>query len=308
MDRLKGKRALLTACGAGIGRATALRLRGGGRARDRDRPQARPDGGPQGARRRRDPRARRARHARRSGRMAAEVGPVDVLFNCAGFVHHGTVLTTTEDDWDFSFDLNVKSMHRTIHAFLPGMLDKGGGSIVNVVVGRLVGARHPEPLRLRRLQGGGDRPDQVGGGRFHPPGRALPTPSARAPSSRRRSTGASPSRRRRRASRSTKSARRSSTASRWAGSARRRRSPGSRSISPRTSRATPPARSTSSTAASRSSRSRQKVVGQCARADRCAGAFRRKVFEEGRRGRARRRAGTASVAEVAGDRAAARSA
>lgn len=64
--------------------------------------------------------------------LAGEVGPVDVLFNAAGFVHHGTVLDCREDDWDFSFDLNVKSMHRTISAFLPGMLDAGGGSIVNV--------------------------------------------------------------------------------------------------------------------------------------------------------------------------------
>jgi 2-keto-3-deoxy-L-fuconate dehydrogenase len=64
--------------------------------------------------------------------LAREVGPIDVLFNCAGFVHHGTILDCTEADWDFSFDLNVKSMHRTIRAFLPGMLEKGGGSIVNV--------------------------------------------------------------------------------------------------------------------------------------------------------------------------------
>ena len=67
--------------------------------------------------------------------MADAVGPVDVLFNCAGFVHHGTVLTTSDEDWDFSFDVNVKSMHRTIRAFLPGMLEKGGGSIVNVSSG-----------------------------------------------------------------------------------------------------------------------------------------------------------------------------
>jgi 2-keto-3-deoxy-L-fuconate dehydrogenase len=64
--------------------------------------------------------------------LAREVGPIDVLFNCVGFVHHGTILDCTEGDWDFSFDLNVKSMHRTIRAFLPGMLEKGGGSIVNV--------------------------------------------------------------------------------------------------------------------------------------------------------------------------------
>jgi 2-keto-3-deoxy-L-fuconate dehydrogenase len=63
---------------------------------------------------------------------AQRLGPVDVLFNAAGFVHHGTVLDCSEADWDFSFDLNVKSIHRTIKAFLPGMLARGGGSIVNV--------------------------------------------------------------------------------------------------------------------------------------------------------------------------------
>ena len=56
----------------------------------------------------------------------------DILVNCAGFVHHGTVLQCSESDWDFSFDLNVKSMHRTINAFLPGMLKKQHGSIVNI--------------------------------------------------------------------------------------------------------------------------------------------------------------------------------
>ena len=64
--------------------------------------------------------------------MAKRVGPVDILFNAAGFVHHGTVLECSDEDWDFSFDLNVKSMHRTLRAFLPGMLEKGGGSIVNI--------------------------------------------------------------------------------------------------------------------------------------------------------------------------------
>jgi 2-keto-3-deoxy-L-fuconate dehydrogenase len=64
--------------------------------------------------------------------LAAEVGPIDILFNCAGYVHNGTILDCAEKDWDFSFDLNVKSMYRTVRAFLPAMLDKGGGSIVNV--------------------------------------------------------------------------------------------------------------------------------------------------------------------------------
>jgi 2-keto-3-deoxy-L-fuconate dehydrogenase len=60
---------------------------------------------------------------------------VDVLFNGAGFVHHGTVLDCTEDEWDFAFNLNTRSMFRTIKAFLPGMLARGGGSIVNVASG-----------------------------------------------------------------------------------------------------------------------------------------------------------------------------
>jgi 2-keto-3-deoxy-L-fuconate dehydrogenase len=67
--------------------------------------------------------------------FAAEVGGSDILVNCAGYVHHGTVLDCSERDWDFSFDLNVKSMHRTIKALLPGMLEKGSASIVNISSG-----------------------------------------------------------------------------------------------------------------------------------------------------------------------------
>jgi 2-keto-3-deoxy-L-fuconate dehydrogenase len=63
---------------------------------------------------------------------AKRIGKVDILLNAAGFVHHGTVLECSDKDWDFSFDLNVKSMHRTIKAFLPAMLAGGGGSIVNI--------------------------------------------------------------------------------------------------------------------------------------------------------------------------------
>ncbi len=63
---------------------------------------------------------------------ATEFGALDVLVNCAGYVHHGSVLDCSEQDWDFSFDLNVKSMHRMIKAFLPGMLQKKAGSIVNI--------------------------------------------------------------------------------------------------------------------------------------------------------------------------------
>src|SRR5262249_53238760 len=64
--------------------------------------------------------------------QAQRIGPVDVLYNAAGFVHHGTVLDCTEEDWDFAFDLNVKSISRTIKAFLPGMLATGGGSTINI--------------------------------------------------------------------------------------------------------------------------------------------------------------------------------
>jgi len=61
-----------------------------------------------------------------------EFGALDVLVNCAGYVHQGSVLDCSDEDWDFSFDLNVKSMHRTIKTFLPGMLEKKRGSIVNI--------------------------------------------------------------------------------------------------------------------------------------------------------------------------------
>ena len=64
--------------------------------------------------------------------VATEHGALDVLVNCAGYVHQGNVLDCSEQDWDFSFDLNVKSMHRTIKAFLPGMLARRFGRIVNV--------------------------------------------------------------------------------------------------------------------------------------------------------------------------------
>jgi 2-keto-3-deoxy-L-fuconate dehydrogenase len=64
--------------------------------------------------------------------LAAELGAIDVLFNCAGYVHHGSILDCDEKAWNFSFDLNVGSMYRTIRAFLPAMLANGGGSIINM--------------------------------------------------------------------------------------------------------------------------------------------------------------------------------
>lgn len=64
--------------------------------------------------------------------LAKEIGAIDVLFNCAGYVHSGSILEASEADWDFAFDLNAKAMFRTIKAFLPAMLENGGGSIVNM--------------------------------------------------------------------------------------------------------------------------------------------------------------------------------
>ncbi|MGE3065019.1 MAG: SDR family oxidoreductase [Hyphomicrobiaceae bacterium] len=133
-DRLKGKTALCTASAAGIGRATALAFaREGARviATDVDEKGLAALAGETGIETARldvlDTAAVEA--------LAKRVGTVDVLFNAAGFVHHGTVLECSDKDWDFSFDLNVRSMHRTIKAFLPAMLAKGGGSIVNIASG-----------------------------------------------------------------------------------------------------------------------------------------------------------------------------
>jgi 2-dehydro-3-deoxy-L-fuconate 4-dehydrogenase len=127
MDRLKGKTALVTAAGAGIGRATAEAFaKEGAHVIATDLNEA-GLAGLNAETRKLDVRATEAVEA-----LAREIGRIDVLFNCAGFVHHGTVLDCADADFDFSFDLNVKSMHRTIRAFLPGMLAKGGGSIVNV--------------------------------------------------------------------------------------------------------------------------------------------------------------------------------
>ena len=126
-ERLAGKVAVLTAAAAGIGRATAKAFREEGArviATDIDLAGL---SGLDAERRRLDVRSSEAVAA-----LARDIGPIDILFNCAGFVHHGSVLDCSDEDWDFSFDVNAKAMHRTIRAFLPGMLDKGGGSIVNV--------------------------------------------------------------------------------------------------------------------------------------------------------------------------------
>ncbi|MFG1360277.1 SDR family oxidoreductase [Xanthobacter pseudotagetidis] len=126
--RLEGKTALVTAAGQGIGRAIAEAfVREGARviATDLDAGKVADLSGAEA-------RALNVLSTEAVNALAAETGPLDVLANCAGYVHQGTIFETTEKDWDFSFDLNVKSMHRTISAFLPGMLANGGGSIVNI--------------------------------------------------------------------------------------------------------------------------------------------------------------------------------
>ena len=143
-DRLKGKLAFCTASGAGIGRATAIAFaREGARVIASDLNEAAMAGLKEAGVAecvKLDARDTAAVEA-----QAKRLGSVDVLFNAAGFVHHGTVLDCSVQDWDFSFDLNVKSMHRTIKAFLPGMLTKGKGSIVNIA--STVGANKTAPNR-----------------------------------------------------------------------------------------------------------------------------------------------------------------
>src|ERR1700753_117455 len=130
-DRLKGKRAFVTAGAVGIGRACAIAFAREGAevfATDIDEQKLAllgKDGVSDVAR-------LDVRDTRAVAAIAKRAGKVDILLNAAGFVHHGTALECSDDDWDFSFDLNVKSMHRTIRAFLPGMLERGHGSIVHI--------------------------------------------------------------------------------------------------------------------------------------------------------------------------------
>lgn len=140
--RLTGKRALCTAAGQGIGRAVAMAFANEGAhviATDLDGDKVadlRAHGIAETA-------ALDVRNADEIKARVADVGPVDILFNCAGFVHHGTILDCSDDDWAFSFDLNVTAMHRVIRAMLPKMLDAGhGGSIINIasVVSAIKGA------------------------------------------------------------------------------------------------------------------------------------------------------------------------
>jgi 2-keto-3-deoxy-L-fuconate dehydrogenase len=130
--RLAGKVAFVTAAGQGIGQATAIAFADEGAlvwatdvnesslaALSHNRPNIRT-------------RPLDVRVTQDITDCATELGTIDILFNCAGYVHHGSVLDCSEKDWDFSFDLNVKSMYRTCRAFLPAMLKAGKGAIVNM--------------------------------------------------------------------------------------------------------------------------------------------------------------------------------
>ncbi|MCK0122345.1 SDR family oxidoreductase [Loktanella sp. F6476L] len=127
MGRLTGKRALVTAAGQGIGRASALAMAAEGAtvfATDiNEAALAGMDGVETFVMDVCDP---------ASIKDGVATAKPDVLFNCAGFVHHGTVLDATDEEWDFAFDLNVRSMMRMMQAVLPGMLENGKGSIVNM--------------------------------------------------------------------------------------------------------------------------------------------------------------------------------
>ena len=130
MPSLSGKTAFVTAAGQGIGRATALAFAAAGAkvvATDLDAAKLADLAG-DGIR----TAALNVLDRAAIEHAAQDAGAVDILFNCAGIVHQGTLLEATDADWSLAFDLNCRSMFHTMGAFLPGMLERGGGAIVNI--------------------------------------------------------------------------------------------------------------------------------------------------------------------------------
>ncbi len=245
--RLAGKRALVTAAAQGIGRAAALAFAAEGAsvlATDIAEEKLAPLADALIATRLLDVTDDAA-----IGALAGELGPLDVLFNCAGFVHHGTILDADPIEWDASFVLNVRSMFMMIRAFLPKMLERGSGaSIINMAstVSSLKGAPN-------RCVYGATKAAVIGLTTLvvalisSPKGSAMATRSCPG-HDRDARRSRNPHRRARSASASSAAARRRgallSSASPWAASARRRRWRRWPSIWPRMKRCLRPARST----------------------------------------------------------------
>lgn len=143
-DRLAGKTAFVTAAGHGIGRATAIAFANEGAkvwATDINEASLSSLAQEHGSI---ESRLLDVTDGAAIQALAAELGAVDVLFNCAGFVHNGTILDCDEKDWNFSFDLNIKGAYRITRAFLPAMIEAGGGSIINMssVASSVIGVRN----------------------------------------------------------------------------------------------------------------------------------------------------------------------
>ena len=132
MNRLMGKRVLITAAGQGMGRAAAIAMAAEGAkvfATDINRNAL-------------DELSKENSEietfqldvldSNAIAKAPERTGPLTTLFNCAGFVHNGTIMDMSDDDWDFSFELNVRSQFRLIQAYLPGMLSQQDGSIINM--------------------------------------------------------------------------------------------------------------------------------------------------------------------------------
>jgi 2-keto-3-deoxy-L-fuconate dehydrogenase len=126
--RLSGKNVLITAAAQGIGRASAELFAAQGATVWATDINAELLADLRGCHTRR----LNVRDAAEIAATLSQIGPIDVLFNCAGFVHAGTILECDENAWNFSYDINVTAMYRMIAAALPGMLERGHGNIVNI--------------------------------------------------------------------------------------------------------------------------------------------------------------------------------